>query len=127
MVAVMTHNQRVQRALSYVSSFLIILAALGVGKLVASQLPFAFPGSIIGMLLLFLLLNFQLVKLHWLEASGGLLLRHMALLFIPVAVGLLAYLDTVLASLTVILINVVLGIALILFVVGHVFQRMNRS
>ncbi|MGL4754977.1 MAG: CidA/LrgA family protein [Aeromonadaceae bacterium] len=113
--------------MSYLTSFLIILSSLAAGKFIASLLPFAFPGSIIGMLLLFLLLNFQLVKLSWVDASGGLLLRHMALLFIPVAVGLLNYLDTGLASLTVILINVVLGIALILFVVGHLFQRMNRE
>ncbi len=122
----MTHQQLLQRLIGYLGSFLIILACLTVGKWISSLLPFAFPGSILGMLILFMLLNFQLVRMHWIEPSASLLLRHMALLFIPVAVGLLAYLDTVMASLGVIMLNVVLGISLILLVVGRLYQRMNR-
>jgi Putative effector of murein hydrolase LrgA len=122
----MTNQQMLQRLIGYLGSFLIILACLAVGKWISSLLPFAFPGSILGMLILFLLLNFQLVRMHWIEPSASLLLRHMALLFIPVAVGLLAYLDTVMASLGVIMLNVVLGISLILLVVGRLYQRMNR-
>ena len=122
----MTNQQMLQRLIGYLGSFLIILACLAVGKWLSSLLPFAFPGSILGMLILFLLLNFQLVRMHWIEPSASLLLRHMALLFIPVAVGLLAYLDTVMASLGVIMLNVVLGISLILLVVGRLYQRMNR-
>lgn len=122
----MTNQQRLQRLIGYLGSFFIILACLAVGKWISSLLPFAFPGSILGMLILFMLLNFQLVRMHWIEPSASLLLRHMALLFIPVAVGLLAYLDTVMASLGVIILNVVLGISLILLVVGRLYQRMNR-
>jgi len=125
-VSHMTNQQMLQRLIGYLGSFLIILACLAVGKWISSLLPFAFPGSILGMLILFLLLNFQLVRMHWIEPSASLLLRHMALLFIPVAVGLLAYLDTVMASLGVIMLNVVLGISLILLVVGRLYQRMNR-
>ena len=122
----MTNQQMLQRLIGYLGSFLIILACLAVGKWISSLLPFAFPGSILGMLILFMLLNFQLVRMHWIEPSASLLLRHMALLFIPVAVGLLAYLDTVMASHGVIMLNVVLGISLILLVVGRLYQRMNR-
>lgn len=121
----MFERLRIYTLLSYLSSFAIILAALALGKGIATLLPFAFPGSIIGMLLLFVLLNFQLIKLHWVIPSGGLLLRHMALLFIPVAVGLLAYMDVVMHSWLAILLNVLLGIALILLVVGRLYQRMN--
>lgn len=106
--------------------FLIILTCLWLGKGIALLLPFSFPGSIIGMLLLFLLLNFQLVKLSAVERGATLLLRHMALLFIPVAVGLIAYLEPFTQSLGVIMLNVLLGIALILLVVGQLFQRLNR-
>lgn len=122
----MSKRQILKQLASYLSSFLIILSCLVVGKWIATLLPFAFPGSILGMLILFLLLNFQLVRFHWIEPSASLLLRHMALLFIPVAVGLLSYMDTVMASLGVILVNVVAGIALILLIVGRLYQRMNR-
>ncbi len=122
----MSKRQTLQQLTGYLGSFLIILACLALGKGISALLPFAFPGSIIGMLILFLLLNFQLVRMHWIEPSASLLLRHMALLFIPVAVGLLAYLDTVMASIGVIILNVLLGISLILLVVGRLYQRMNR-
>jgi len=121
----MLERLKIRLLLSYLGSFAIILAALALGKGISALLPFAFPGSILGMLLLFLLLNFQLIKLHWVLPAGGLLLRHMALLFVPVAVGLLAYLDVVMHSWLAILLNVFLGIALILLVVGRFYQRMN--
>ena len=121
----MLERLKIRLLLSYLGSFAIILAALALGKGISALLPFAFPGSILGMLLLFLLLNFQLIKLHWVLPAGGLLLRHMALLFVPVAVGLLAYLDVVMHSWLAILLNVLLGIALILLVVGRLYQRMN--
>lgn len=105
---------------------LVLFACLQVGKWIAAVLPFRFPDSIIGLLFLFLLLNFQLVKLKWIERGAGLLLKHMALLFIPVAVGLLGYMDLFLSAIGTIVINILVGLFLILLVVGKLFQRMNQ-
>ena len=123
----MTTKTWPRRLLDYLLSFAIILIALGIGNFISKILPFAFPGSILGMLLLFSLLNLGIIKLHWIDASGALLLRHMALLFIPVAVSLLDHMDTVLSSLGVILVNMALGIILILLLVGRLFQWMNKA
>jgi len=106
--------------------FLVLLACLQVGKWVAGILPFRFPDSIIGLLFLFILLNLQIVKLRWIEHGAGLLLKHMALLFIPVAVGLLGYMDLFLSAIGTIVINIFAGLFLILLVVGKLFQRMNQ-
>ncbi|WP_088103875.1 CidA/LrgA family protein [Halalkalibacter urbisdiaboli] len=51
------------------------------------------PGSIIGMILLFLCLLFNLFPLHVLEEGTGLILRHMPLLFVPITVGVINFLD----------------------------------
>ncbi|HDZ8964837.1 CidA/LrgA family protein [Aeromonas dhakensis] len=115
-----------QRALLYLRDFLVIVACLLAGKALAAILPFAFPGSIIGMLLLFVLLSLQLVKLHWVEQGTGLLLRHMGVLFVPVAVGLVAWLEPLRQSFGLIMLCIVLGIVLILGTVGRLYQRMNR-
>ena len=115
-----------QRALLYLRDFLVIVACLLAGKALAAILPFAFPGSIIGMLLLFVLLSLQLVKLHWVEQCAGLLLRHMGVLFVPVAVGLVAWLEPLRQSFGLIMLCIVLGIVLILGTVGRLYQRMNR-
>ena len=117
----------VQRTLIYLRDFMVILACLLVGKAVAALLPFAFPGSILGLLILFVLLSLQLVKLHWVEQGASLLLRHMGVLFVPVAVGLVAWLEPLRQSIEIILLCVVIGIVLILAVVGRLYQRMNRE
>ncbi len=114
------------RILRITRDFLVILACFKAGIAISAILPFRFPDSIIGMLLLFLLLNLQIVKLQWVEMGAGVLLKHMALLFIPVAVGLLGYIDTFMSSLGAIIINVFLGLVLILLIVGRLFQRMNK-
>lgn len=106
--------------------FLVILACLQAGKAVAALLPFRFPDSILGLLFLFILLNLQLVRLHWIEKGASLLLKHMALLFIPVAVGLLGYIDIFMNAIGVIALNIFAGLCLILLIVGRLFQRMNQ-
>ncbi|ROQ24978.1 holin-like protein [Gallaecimonas pentaromativorans] len=73
----------------------IIVACLWAGKGLVALLPVPIPGSIIGMLLLFLLLSSKLVKADWVMPFSAPLIRHMTLLFIPAGVGLMNYLDVI--------------------------------
>ena len=106
-----------------IRDFAVILACLLAGKAIAALLPFAFPASIIGLLLLFTLLSTQIIRLDWIHDGGQLILRHMALLFIPVAAGLLGYADVLSAGLGFILVAAISGLVLILLVVGRLYQR----
>lgn len=108
-----------------VRGFALLLACLLTGNAMASHLPFAFPGSIVGLFVLFFLLSSQLVPLAWIQPSGQLLLRHMALLFIPVAAGLLGYVDVLSDSLGLILSAAFSGLVLILVIVGRLYQRLQ--
>jgi holin-like protein len=49
------------------------------------------PGNVLGMLILFVLLAFGLVKEHWIQDGAGLLTKHLAFFFIPIAVGLMEW------------------------------------
>lgn len=49
------------------------------------------PGSILGILALFLLLQFRIVKLEWIELGANWLLAELLLFFIPAAVGVMNY------------------------------------
>jgi holin-like protein len=51
------------------------------------------PGSIIGMLLLFGALHFNIVKREWFSLGGSLLLKQLPLFFIPATIGVIDYLD----------------------------------
>ena len=56
------------------------------------------PGSVLGMLLLFLALQLKLVKVHQIDSPARALTDNMGLFFIPAGVGLMAQLDTVVAN-----------------------------
>ena len=60
-----------------------------VGEGIAAILPFAFPGSAIAMILLFLGFLCKAIKPAQLEETGNFLLGNMAIFFIPAAVGLM--------------------------------------
>ncbi|WP_100373818.1 CidA/LrgA family protein [Bacillus sp. FJAT-45037] len=64
-----------------------------IGTWVQSVFDLIIPGSIIGMLLLFLLLFANILPVSLIENGTNLLIRHMPLLFVPFTVGILGYLD----------------------------------
>jgi len=53
------------------------------------------PGSILGMMLMFVLLLTGLVKMEWLTPVTNLFLKHMSFFFVPLGVGLLGALDLI--------------------------------
>jgi holin-like protein len=51
------------------------------------------PGSIIGMLLLLIALLTKRIKATWVSEGANYIIKHLTLLFIPVTVGIINYLD----------------------------------
>ena len=70
---------------------LTAFAALGAGLAAALHLPF--PGSVLGMALLWLSLSLGWVRLEWLADAADGLLGALGLLFVPATVGFLEYLS----------------------------------
>ncbi|ADU30536.1 LrgA family protein [Evansella cellulosilytica DSM 2522] len=70
----------------------ILYSFFWLGSFIQHTFQLRIPGSIIGMLLLFLLFTTKVIKPQWLEDGASLLLRNMPLLFLPVTVGILNYL-----------------------------------
>lgn len=54
-------------------------------------IPIQIPGSVIGLIILFFLLSFQIIPADWVYPGCTLLIRYMALLFVPVGVGVMQY------------------------------------
>jgi len=86
------------------------------GNAISHALGISFPGNLIGMLILLLLLVTGVVKLRWIERCCDILTHHLAFFFIPIAVGLLAYGELArnegLAILAVLILSAALGILL---------------
>jgi holin-like protein len=61
------------------------------GEWIVARLHLPIPGSVLGMLLLFLLLSLGMVREEWLRDGAAILTKHLAFFFIPIAVGLMQW------------------------------------
>lgn len=77
---------------------LILLICL-VGEWIAGLLPFAFPASVISMVLLMVLLMTGVVKERQIRTVSHFFVVNMGLFFVPALVGTLAYTDVLSAQL----------------------------
>ncbi|MBS0846889.1 CidA/LrgA family protein [Citrobacter sp. JGM124] len=102
----------------YLRSFVLIYACLYTGIFVATLLPIAIPGSIIGMLIMFTLLALQILPPQWVKPSSHLLMRYMALLFVPIGVGVMQYFDVLKAQFGPIVISCLVSTLAVMLVVG---------
>lgn len=64
-----------------------------VGEFISALLPFAVPGSVIGMILLFIFLHFGWLKMEKVEEVGDWLTSNMSLFFVPAGVALMTNFD----------------------------------
>lgn len=51
------------------------------------------PGSVIGLLLLFILLMTNIIKVEWIEAGAQFFVSNLVFFFIPATVGIIDYFD----------------------------------
>lgn len=71
----------------------IIFAICWISTLIEALLPFSFPASVIGMILLLACLLTGILKIHHIQEKSDFLLSNMAFFFIPAGVGMINYLD----------------------------------
>ena len=102
----------------YVRAFVIIYLCLYAGNTLSLLLPITIPGSILGMLTLFALLATQILPVEWIKPGCHLLIRYMALLFVPISVGIINYTDVLSAQFGPIVISIVVSTFLVLTIVG---------
>ena len=102
--------------MNYIISFAVLLACLYLGISIQTITHLPIPGSIIGMLLLFILLASGILPTHWAKPSCTILIKNMALLFVPVGVGLMNHLHLIEANTVPILLSIY-GSSLVVFLV----------
>lgn len=75
--------------MKYVKQFLIILFISFLGELLKWLIPLSIPASIYGMILLFLALEFKIIKVSDVKETSAFLIEIMPIMFVPPGVGLL--------------------------------------
>ncbi|KQN63739.1 MULTISPECIES: CidA/LrgA family protein [unclassified Erwinia] len=111
----------------YCRSFLAIYLCLIAGRGISTLLPVAIPGSIIGMLLLFTLLATQLLPVEWVRPGCQLIIRYMALLFVPISVGIMNDIDILSAQFAPIVVSCLVSTLIVLVTVGLLSERLQRK
>ena len=103
--------------MKYLKQFLIILAISCLGELLALWIPAPIPGSIYGIVLLFLGLVTKLIPLDAVKDTGHFLVEIMPVMFIPAAAGVLESWELIASSwlqyglLTIVTTVAVMGVA----------------
>lgn len=92
------------------------------GEIIALVFEWAIPGSIIGMILLTLALEFKIIKLDQVEEVSDFLIRNMAFFFVPPGVGLMVNLELIADNWLAITVATLLSTVLVLVVTGLVAQ-----
>ncbi|MDQ0173749.1 CidA/LrgA family protein [Paenibacillus tundrae] len=92
----------------------------------AGALHLPIPGSILGMVVLFLLLQTGVVKLRWIEVGAAWLLGELLLFFIPSAVGIMNYMPMLEHDGLQILFIVLLSTFLVMVCTGLVATRIAK-
>lgn len=107
-----------QKAFNLLRSLAILYAVLYLGIALQHLIPIGVPGSIWGLLILFICLTTQTIKVEWIAFGSNLLIRYMAVLFIPVSVGIIKYADLLFANAQQLLIPNIVSSMLTLVVIG---------
>lgn len=108
--------------------WIILFSLLGEIVSVAIASFLAIPGSVIGMVLLFLALHFNVLKVSQVDEVGSWLTDNMAILFVPAGVGLMTNFDVLAESwLQLIVIMFVTTILMMIFVGKIVQAIMNKD
>lgn len=102
----------------YVRALALIYACLYAGIYLSSLLPITIPGSIIGMLILFVLLALQILPAKWVNPGCYILIRYMALLFVPIGVGVMQYYDLLRAQFGPIIVSCAISTLIVFLVVS---------
>lgn len=79
--------------MSYIKQLLIIMLVSFIGELLNFFIPLPIPGSIYGMVLMFVLLCTGIIKISQVKGVSVFLIDIMPMLFIPSAVGIMSELE----------------------------------
>ncbi len=112
--------------LKLLRQILIILVIFYVGQAIQLTTHIPIPGSVIGMILLFLLLSFHVISIDLLKELSDFCLSNLAFFFVPIIVSVVTAKDKILHIAPQFLATVVLSTAFVMVATGLAAQFLLR-
>ena len=106
--------------MKYLRQFGIILAVTCAGEIMKYFIPLPIPGSIYGLILMFVLLLAKVIKVEHVKETGEFLIEIMPLMFIPAGVGLVTSWSQLQSFLVPLLVITVVSTFVVMIVTGKV-------
>ena len=106
--------------------FGIILSIFLIGEVLNKVCHIPIPGNILGMILLFILLSLNIIKVESIKEISDFLLNHLAFLFIPPGVALISSLNTLSSIWLSFLFITIFTTAIVMSVTGLTVQKIMK-
>ncbi len=98
-----------------------------IGIWLKELLNLSVPGSVIGLLLLFILLMTNILKVEWIEAGAQFLVSNLVFFFIPATVGIINYFDLFKGKGALLILIVLISTILVMTSSGLVSQYLAKD
>ncbi|MEB5650562.1 CidA/LrgA family protein [Mammaliicoccus sciuri] len=96
------------------------------GSWIQDTLNIPIAGSIIGLVIFFLLLHFKIIKEEWIKDGANLLLSTMIFFFIPSIVGAMNLVDQINAQFIFLIVLVIASTCIVALSSGYIAEKMLK-
>lgn len=102
----------------------LIMLITFIGTEVQKLLHIPLAGSIVGLMLFFLLLQFKIVPESWINVGADFLLKTMVFFFIPSVVGIMDVVSNITMNYILFFIVIIIGTCLVALSSGYIAEKM---
>ncbi|EGS76502.1 holin-like protein CidA [Staphylococcus epidermidis VCU037] len=102
----------------------LIMLITFIGTEVQKLLHIPLAGSIVGLMLFFLLLQFKIVSESWINVGADFLLKTMVFFFIPSVVGIMDVASNITMNYILFFIVIIIGTCLVALSSGYIAEKM---
>ena len=112
--------------MKYLKQYGIILFITFIGEILHYFIPLPIPASIYGLVLLFLSLQFHVIKLEQIQETAGFLVAIMPIMFVPAGVGLMTSWNDIRSIVVQIVVITLVSTIAVMAVAGRVTQSVIK-
>lgn len=115
-----------KKIFQYIMGFAILYLILMACNFLSKTFNLFLPSPIMGIIVLFLLLQGKIIKEEWIKDICELLLKYMPLLFIPFLVGIISYYEIIKVQLLPLLSNIIICAFLTLILTALIVENIIK-
>lgn len=113
-----------KKSLLITVQIVLLYSIFYIGQFIQDMLNLFVPGSVIGLVILFVLLMTNIIPVQWIDLGASFMTRHLVLFFIPATVGVMQYFQLFKGDGLIILLITIVGTLFVMGVSGFVSEKL---